>query len=74
MSYETRYAAMMDARRERLSNTPEAAVARLRLQQAMNNAREDVRARYPEITKENFSDAILYQQERIDFWRSKTGA
>lgn len=71
MSYETRYRAMMDAKREHRRNSPEAAEARYWLQRAMDRVRQDVAYKYPVITSENASEALEYQAERIEFWRKE---
>jgi hypothetical protein len=74
VSYETRYAAMVRQRSDNHASSPEAAAARSRLRQAMDKARADWKAKYPEITAENIEEALEYQGERIDFWRKALNA
>lgn len=65
MSYETRYAAHVRQKADAVASTPEAAIARAKLQDALDRAGADVRARFPVIT----ADAFDYQNERIAYWR-----
>lgn len=74
MSYETRYAAMIRQRSDWYASSPESAVARVRLQEAMALARADVQHAYPVITPDNFAAAAEYQQERIDHHRQAMSA
>lgn len=74
MSYETRYAASMRQRSDAAASTPEAAAARLKLQDALNRVKADVTAKYPTITAENFDAATEYQRDRITYWRKELQA
>lgn len=77
MSYETRYAAMMDSKRERIRNSPEAVEEHRKIKDALSRAYEDTVKKYYPLTAENVAvngpAAILYQQERIEFWRKELG-
>lgn len=73
MSYATRYAAMMRQRSDAYSSSPEAAAARLKVQEALKRAAQDRDSNFPgdaRLTEE----ACDYFNERVDYWRKEMGA
>jgi hypothetical protein len=65
MSYETRYSAVLRARQDRQSATPEAVAERIRHAKACAQATTEREKAFPDLTPENAKQAIEFQDRRI---------